>query len=96
VEVFLDDLETSNISKGSSDAPYPTIDYPSANSGSLATSCDNTRPRKADHRTCLNRRQRKPALDGRYSSLTGCCKVFCRVVVGVRNVEATYCKSRFR
>lgn len=53
-EEFLYYLETLNISTDSSQAPSPTIDYPSANSGSLGTtSCDN-RLRKADRRTYLH------------------------------------------
>jgi hypothetical protein len=55
--VFSDDLETSNISKGSSEVPSPAIDYPSSKSGSLVLSRDNNRPRMAGHRTCLARRQ---------------------------------------
>jgi len=58
-EVFSDDLETSNISKGSSEAPSPTIDYPSESFRSLARG--NNRPRKAGHRTYLARRQRMAA-----------------------------------
>jgi hypothetical protein len=61
-EVFSDDLETLYISKGSSEAPSPTIDYPSAWFGSLVTSYDNNRLRQAGRHTCLARRQRVAAL----------------------------------
>jgi hypothetical protein len=54
--VFSDDLETSNISKGSSEVPSPAIDYPSSSSGSLVLSHDNNRLRMAGRRTCLARR----------------------------------------
>jgi hypothetical protein len=54
--VFSDYLETSNISKGSSEVPSPAIDYPSSNSGSLVLSRDNNRPRMVGRRTCLARR----------------------------------------
>jgi hypothetical protein len=60
--VFLDYLETSNISKGSSEALSPSIDYPSSSSGSLVLSLDNNRLRMADRRTCLARRQKTAGL----------------------------------
>jgi hypothetical protein len=66
--VFLDYLETSNISKGSSEALSPSIDYPSSRSGSLVLSRDNNRLRVADRRTCLARRQKTARLGGWCSS----------------------------
>jgi hypothetical protein len=60
--VFWGDLETSNISKDSSQVPSPAIDYPSSSSGSLVQSPDNNRLRKAGRRTCLARRQQAGVL----------------------------------
>lgn len=68
VAVFSDDLETSNISKGSSEVPCPAIDYPSSSSGSLVQSPYNTRLRMAGRRTCLARCQETAVLDDCHSS----------------------------
>lgn len=65
--VFLDDLETSNISKNSCEVLSPAIDYPSSNYGSLALSRDSYHLRMARRRTYLARRQR-PAVLGDCSS----------------------------
>jgi hypothetical protein len=53
--VFSNDLETSNISKGSIEVPSPAIDYPSSSSGSLVQSRDNNLLRMAGRRTCPDR-----------------------------------------
>lgn len=66
--VFSDYLETSNISKGSSEALSPAIDYPSSRSGSFVPSRDNNRLRMADRRTYLARPQRTAGLGGWCSS----------------------------
>jgi len=65
--VSSDDLETSNISKGSSEVRFPAIDYPSSNSGSLALRRDSDRPGMAHRRTYLARGQ-WPAVSGDCSS----------------------------
>jgi hypothetical protein len=69
-EEFLYYLETLNISTDSTQAPSPTIDYPSANSGSLGTTSYDNRLCKADHRTYLHhgRGQRRAVPTDRNSS----------------------------
>jgi len=69
-EEFLYYLETLNISTDSRKVPAPTIDYPSANSGSLGTTSCGNRLRKSDRRTCLRhgRGQRRAVLDDYNSS----------------------------
>jgi hypothetical protein len=82
-EEFLYYLETLNISTDSSQAPSPTIDYPSANSGSLGTTSYDNRLCKADRRTCLHhgRGQRRAVPTDRNSSWFGTGIVW-REVVG--------------
>ena len=69
-EEFLYYLETLNISTDSTQAPSPTIDYPSANSGSLGTTSYDNRLCKADRRTYLHhgRGQRRAVPTDRNSS----------------------------